>query len=272
MINMINRDDIQHIGAASDYANMRFWSPEFIIGEFDKLVDMGVRTLRISDEMFLLNRKFYAPLCELLINRGYGNILNLWSYSRVDTVRRVGDIQLLKSAGFKWLCLGIESGDKAVRLEVSKGKFEDVNIKEVIRTIQDNEIKIIANYMFGLPEDNHRTMQKTLGLSLELCTLAWNAYPTLPLPGSEIYRKSLEAGYIMPENYEDYSFHSYTTKPLPTKYLTPEEVLRFRDYAFMKYHRHEPFLSKVESELGLVARKNIEELTKVTLKRQILGD
>jgi len=29
--------------------------------------------------------------------------------------------------------LGIESGDKAVRLEVAKGRFEDVDVKKVIK-------------------------------------------------------------------------------------------------------------------------------------------
>ena len=45
---------------------LRFWSPEFIINEFDKLVEMGVETIRIADEMFLLNPKYYIPLAELL--------------------------------------------------------------------------------------------------------------------------------------------------------------------------------------------------------------
>ena len=48
---------------------MRYWSTEFIIKEFDKLLNMGVRTIRIVDEMFLLNPKYYVPLCEKLSER-----------------------------------------------------------------------------------------------------------------------------------------------------------------------------------------------------------
>ena len=66
MINLINRDNSDEIGIASEYSNMRFWSPEFIIKEFEKLISMGVRTIRIVDEMFLLNPKYYIPLCEKL--------------------------------------------------------------------------------------------------------------------------------------------------------------------------------------------------------------
>ena len=38
MINLINRNDSDEIGVAANYSNMRFWSPDFIIKEFDKLI------------------------------------------------------------------------------------------------------------------------------------------------------------------------------------------------------------------------------------------
>ena len=231
MINMINRTDNAEIGIASDYNKMRFWSPELIIREFDKLVEMGVRTLRISDEMFLLNRKHYLRLCQLIKDRGYGDILRMWSYSRIDTIRRYEDLELIRQAGIRWLCLGIESGDNKVRREVTKGKFEDVDIREVVNMIHNADIEIIANYIFGLPTDTLSSMQKTLDLSLELCTLAWNAYTSMPLPGSQLYRDSYKQGKELPVTYSDYSFHGYTTKPLPTGELTSEEILRFRDQA-----------------------------------------
>jgi radical SAM superfamily enzyme YgiQ (UPF0313 family) len=135
MINILNRDDDDEIGVAGNYSAMRYWSPEFIIKEFDKLVELGVYTIKITDEMFLLNRKYYVPFCELLRDRGYGKFLRMWAYSRVDTVRRPDLLKLVREAGIKWLALGIESGDKTVRLEVSKGRFEDVDINKVIEQV-----------------------------------------------------------------------------------------------------------------------------------------
>ena len=272
MINILNRDDLDEVGVAGNYNKMRFWSPEFIIKEFDKLVEMGVETIRIADEMFLLNPKYYVPLTEMLSKRPYADRLRMWAYSRVDTIRRPGVLKLLRKAGIKWLCLGIESADKNVRLEVSKGKFEDVNIVDVVNQIHDADIGIIANYMFGLPGDTHETMQKTLDLSLELNTIAWNAYAAMPLPGSQLYKNAVDAGIDLPEDYAGYSFHAYTTKPLPTKALTPEEILRFRDKAYLIYHNDKKFLEKVKNTYGDVAVDNIIKNTKVKLKRKILGD
>ena len=62
----------------------------------------------------------------MLAERNKDDKLMMWAYSRVDTVKRKEILNLVRKAGIKWLALGIESGDKNVRLEVSKGKFEDV--------------------------------------------------------------------------------------------------------------------------------------------------
>ena len=64
--NILNRDNDEEVGVASNYSQMRFWSTDFIIKEFDKLISMGVKTIRIVDEMFLLNPKYYVPLCKKL--------------------------------------------------------------------------------------------------------------------------------------------------------------------------------------------------------------
>lgn len=272
MINILNRNDDAPIGVASNYSRMRFWSPEFIIKEFDKLVEMGVRTLKVSDEMFLLNQKYYVPLCNLLNERGYGKELNMWAYSRVDTVRKPENLQLIREAGIRWLALGIENGDKKIRLQVTKGTFEDIDIREVVKKVHDADVEIIANYLFGLPGDDYETMQNTFNLSQELCTMGWNGYAAMALPGSQLYKEAVERGYEMPSDYAGFSFHSYHTMPLPTEYLTPAQTLKFRDEVWKKYHCYPPFLAKVEKKYGRAARENIENMTRVELKRRICGD
>ena len=224
--------------------------------------------------MYLLSPKYYVPLCELLKERNdklkeQGEELKMWAYSRVDTIRRPGLLQLVRDAGIKWLCLGIESADKNVRLEVSKGKFEDVDITKVIEQVHDAGIEVMANYIVGLPGDTHESMQKTLDFSLELCTSGWNTYAAMALPGSQLYKNAVEQGTPLPEDYEGYSFHAYNTLPLPTEHLTPAEILRFRDDAFNTYHTHPAFLERIERLFGKKEADNIREMTKIKLKRKI---
>ncbi|MBT7338143.1 MAG: radical SAM protein, partial [Candidatus Jacksonbacteria bacterium] len=100
----------------------RFWEPEFIIEEFETLHKMGIRNIKLADEMFVLNQDHFMKLCNLIIERGYD--FNFWAYARVDTVKEEY-LETLKKAGVNWLALGIESGNTEVRKDVTKGKFTD---------------------------------------------------------------------------------------------------------------------------------------------------
>ncbi len=272
MINLINRNDDEDIGVSTHYNKMRFWSPEFIIKEFEKLIKMGVKTIRITDEMFLLNPKYYLPLCKKLAELNIDDSLRMWAYSRIDTVKNPDVLSIVRKAGIKWLCLGIESGDKKVRLEVAKGKFEDVDVRKIINQVHNADIDVMANYMYGLPGDDKETIKKTFELSLELCTSGWNTYPAMALPGSLLYKQGVENGIEMPKSYSGYSFHAYDTICLPTEKLKPWEILKLRDDAFVNYHSDPKFLDRIKKRFGYKAFENVKKMSKIKLTRKIVED
>lgn len=72
-------------------------------------------------------------LCKLIEERGYD--FNIWAYARIDTVKEKY-LDLLKRAGVNWLGLGIESGNRLVRKDVIKGKFEEVDITDVCKRLK----------------------------------------------------------------------------------------------------------------------------------------
>jgi len=270
MINSINRNDQEPIGRASKYSKMRFWSPEHSFKQIQKLVDMGVTTIRIVDEMFLLNKNYYEPLLDLLANSHFAPDLRLWAYSRVDTIRNPEILNLLRRAGFRWLCLGIESGNLEVRLEVSKGKFENVNVRKVVDQIHQADIDIIANYIVGLPGETESTMEETQRLSEELCTSGWNMYTAMALPGSDLYADAIEEGLELPADYTGFSWHSFDSFPLATLELSRERIVAFRDEAFTRYHTNQKFLARIELRFGPVAVNNIKAMTTVKIRRKLL--
>lgn len=269
MINIVNRVDNSDGIDASHSRGMRFWSPEWVAREMKKLANLGVKTLRISDEMFFLNRKFYEPILQNAIDEQFG--FNMWTYSRIDTVRR-DYLDLFKKAGVNWLALGVEAGNQVVRQEVSKGSFKEVNIRDVCKTINDADINIISNFIFGFPEDTIETMQQTLDLAIELNSEMTNMYPCQALPGSPMYHIAKKNGWALPDSFEGFAFLSYESQPLPTKYVSAAEVLRFRDEAWQKYFTNPDYLNLVERRFGLQERRNIEDMTKIRLKRKLLGD
>jgi radical SAM superfamily enzyme YgiQ (UPF0313 family) len=195
----------------------------------------------------------------------------MWAYSRIDTVRKDA-LELFKSAGVNWLALGIEAGNQLVRQEVSKGSFKEVNIREVCATINEADINIISNYIYGFPEDNLLTMQETLDLALELNTEMANMYPCQALPGSPMHKRAVKNGWVLPDSYEGYAFLSYESQPLPTNYLSAAEVLKFRDNAWQTYFTNPSYLKLIENRFGPTQRMNVEEMALIKLKRKLLGD
>jgi anaerobic magnesium-protoporphyrin IX monomethyl ester cyclase len=269
MINIVNRTDHADGITAADSRGMRFWSPEWVLNQFRALAEMGVKSIRLSDEMFFLNRKYYVPILEGIIREGFD--FNLWAYARVDSVRP-DQLELFKAAGVNWLALGIESGNTQVRQEIDKGRFKQVDIRDVVGSIKAAGINVLGNYMFGFPDETFQTMQETLDLALELNCEHANFYAATALPGSPLYEFARSRRWDLPETYEEFAFLSYESKPLPTKHLSAREVLKFRDDAWHQYFTNPAYLSLVGEKFGVEAREGVERMSQVKLKRRLLGD
>lgn len=247
----------------------RFWDPDFIIKEFDTIHNMGIRNVKIADEMFVLHKDHFLKLCNNIIDREYD--FNIWAYARIDTVKKEY-LETLKKAGVEWLALGIESGNKTVRKDVIKGRFTELKIKDLVKEIQDAGINVIGNFIFGLPEDTVETMQETLDLAKDLNCEFGNFYCSMAYPGSKLYLEAIKHGHKLPETYTGYSQHSYDMRPLDTNYIEASEVVKFRDAAFLDYHQDPIYLNMVEQKFGKETKDKMVEMCKHKLKRKLLGD
>ena len=243
----------------------RFWTPQAVVQQIDSLVTRyGVRTIKIADEMFVLNLKHVHEICDLLIERDYD--LNIWAYARVDTVRGEGTVEKLRRAGFRWLAFGIESASERVRKDVDKG-FKQDEILKTLTKVRAAGINIIANYIFGLPEDDLESIQETLDMALELNCEFGNFYCAMAYPGSQLYNVALNEGWALPNRWSGYSQHSVDSLPLPTKYLPASEVLRFRDRAFDAYFTNPRYLDMIRGKFGDATVGHLREMATHKLVR-----
>jgi len=253
------------INAPFGGSSFRYWEPEFMIHEFKTLHDRyGVRNLKFTDEMFVLKEAHFLKLCDLLIERDYG--FNIWAYARIDTVKPAY-LEKLKKAGVNWLALGIESGSKYVRSGVTKGRFDQQDIYDTVKRIQDAGISVIGNYIFGLPDDTYQTMQETLDMAVNLnCEMA-NFYSAMAYPGSKLYQTAVEKKWPLPENWLGYSQYAHECLPLRTETLSGGEVLGFRDQAWQTYFTNPGYLNMLETKFGKETADHIREISKYSLKR-----
>jgi radical SAM superfamily enzyme YgiQ (UPF0313 family) len=177
----------------------------------------------------------------------------------------------MKRAGINWLCYGIESADKHVRMGVSKGSFGREAVRRAVKMTHEAGINIIGNFMFGLPEDNLKTMQATLSLAKSLDLEYANFYTTMAYPGSALYERSLKEGVKLPDNWLGYSQLSSQTMPLATRYLSGAQVLSFRDAAFRQYYTDPEYQKNVQRKFGPDTLKHIQQMLKYKVSRKLVA-
>ncbi len=253
------------INAPFEKHTLRYWEPEHIIEQLDYFHSIGIKNLKIADEMFVLNKNHFMKLCELIIDRGYD--FNIWAYARVDTVKEKY-LETLKKAGVNWLALGIESGNRKVRQEVTKGKFTELDIKDIVRKIQSFDISVVGNFIFGLPEDDFDTMEETYQLAKELKCEWTSFYSSMAYPGSQLHNMIDEND--LPKTYTGYSQHSYDCKPTPTQYLSSADVLKFRDEAFHRLYTDKEYVDFLRERFGQGTIDELNKILKHKLKRKLI--
>lgn len=255
------------INAPFGNPGIRYRDPKLVVDEIGSLVKKyGIKNLKIIDELFIFDEKHYMRIVDLLLERNYG--LNIWAYARVDTVK-FDNLSKMKKSGINWLALGIESANPDVRNGALK-KMKAVNIKKVVRSIQAEGIRVMGNFIFGLPDDTLGSMQETFTMAQELNCEFVNFYCAMAYPGSRLYDIAVKDGWEIPNEWHGFSQHSFEMLPLPTRSLSAPEVLKFRDDAFHKYFSDSRYLEMVERKFGKGIKDHVVEMAKIKLKRRIL--
>ena len=225
-----------------------------------------VRNIKILDELFALKEDRVARICDLIIQGGYD--LNMWAYARVDTVND-GMLKKMKQAGINWAAYGFESASIKVRRGMAK-KFEHDAITKAVEMTRAAGIYIIGNFIFGLPGDDLETMRETLNMAEEFNFEYANFYTAMAYPGSSLYDDAIKRGVKLPEKWHGYGQYSEETLPLPTKYLSAAEVLRFRDGAFKEYFSNPEYIEMVRGKFGPKVVEHIEEMLNHEIRRKFI--
>lgn len=245
--------------------NIWFRSPEKVVEEIDFLVNnYKVKNIRFLDELFTLKEERVVQLCDLIIERGYD--LNIWTYARIDTVNE-RMFRKMKQAGINWIAYGVESGSNLVRRGIRK-KFDSRAIEKAVSMAHDCGLYVIADYMFGLPDDDIETMRETLDMAKQLNCEYANFYCAIAYPGSPLYEEAIREGIKLPDDWIGYG--QYSENCLPTTKLPPSDVLRFRDNAFKEYFTNPRYIEMIREKFGSRVVEHIEEMLKHEIERKFV--
>ncbi|MBN2008120.1 cobalamin-dependent protein [candidate division KSB1 bacterium] len=227
----------------------RYRSSEHVVRELELLVNQyGVKHVEIIDDTFTLLPKRVEAFCNEIIKRGLGKKLNMWCFARTDRVT-TQLMKKMKQAGINWVFMGFESGDDFVLQGVNKYQTVD-QIRRAVDDVHHAGIYIGGNYVFGLPNDTHETMQQTLDLAKDLNTEYANFFLLMAYPGTKLQQTARQKGYSLPEKWGQYGFFAPDALPMRNDQLSAEDILAFRDNAFNEYFNSERYLSMIRERFG----------------------
>jgi radical SAM superfamily enzyme YgiQ (UPF0313 family) len=253
------------VNVAAGGPNLRLHTPEYVCGEIDMLVKRyGVKNIRILDNVFTAKMDRVEKLCDLIGARWQD--LNLWAYARVDSIRDPDILPKMKRAGINWLAYGFEAAHDRVRAAVHKGT-KTPTTEAVIDWTRKAGIHIVANFIFGLPEDDLTSMQMTLDMA-KTYQFEWvNFYCAMAYPGTKLYEQARRDNVALPRTWSGYSQYSPDSLPLSTKRLTSKEVLSFRDHAFREYYTDSGYQHMMRKEFGENAVEFVKRILSHEIKR-----
>jgi radical SAM superfamily enzyme YgiQ (UPF0313 family) len=199
--------------------------PDRIVEEVRRLRERhGVRAIAFRDPLFNLERDRVVALADGLAP------LDVRFSGEMRADRLDEDLLTrLRDAGLRSLELGVES----VRLDMLSAHKRMPparrQIETVIETAHRLGIRVIANFMLGLPEDDARSIRETVAWAKALNTFAVQFTVATPYPGTTLEAEAVGQD-IAPESLTGF------TPVLAHPSLRSSEIAGLREWAYVSYH------------------------------------
>ena len=226
-----------------------------------------LKEIMFEDDTLTVNRKRAIAFAEEILRRG---LKFKWSAnSRADV--DLETMLILKKAGARLFCVGIESGDQAV-LDAMKKRLAVDRIRQFFEDAKKAGILIHGCFLVGNPEETKGTLEKTLAFALELNPDTAQFFPIMVYPGTEAYAWASENKYLTTEDYREWlSAEGVHNCVLSRPGLSNKELVAFCDKARQKFYTRPSYIMKKFVQ-GLSDPQELKRLAKgaLTLSKHIL--
>ena len=165
-------------------AKVRMRSAENIIAEIKECVEKyNIRNFLFWSDIFNINRDWTIDLCKKIIESG---LKITWSSNtRADTMDEEMAKMMYKS-GCRLVSIGVESGSQKMLDNIGK-KITLDNIRNTVKILKKNKIKIYNYFVIGLPWETEETVEETVKFAIELDSNFISFYTATPLPGTKFF-------------------------------------------------------------------------------------
>ncbi|MBX7193964.1 MAG: B12-binding domain-containing radical SAM protein [Sandaracinaceae bacterium] len=200
--------------------------PALVVEEARRDRDVfGASALSFRDPLFNLDPDRVVAIAE-----GLAPLRLRWSAEmRADRLDRAL-LRTLARAGLRSLELGVESVDRELLVAEKRKPPTHAQIEAVVRDARELGIRVICNYVLGLPGDTVDTMRATVRWAKSLNSFAVQFTVATPYPGTSLERRG--ALKVLDQADQLTGFHATRLEGS----VSPTELEDLREWAYVSYH------------------------------------
>ena len=219
-------------------AKVRKRSPENIVAELKECVEKyNIRNFLFWSDIFNLDREWTLELCQKIIESG---LKITWSSNtRADTMDDEMAKMMYKS-GCRLVSIGVESGSQKILDNIGK-KITLDDIRNTVKILKKNKIKIYNYYVIGLPWETEETVEETIKFAIELDSNFISFYTATPLPGTKYFAYAM-LNKLVEGNLDFRS--AYYEPVVRSEHLSKERIFELHKQAVKRFYLRPKFILK----------------------------
>lgn len=219
-------------------AKVRTRSPENIVAELKECVEKyNIKNFLFWSDIFNFDREWTLELCQKIIESG---LKITWSSNtRADTMDDEMAKMMYKS-GCRLVSIGVESGSQKMLDNIGK-KITLDDIRNTVKILKKNKIKIYNYFVIGLPWETEETVEETIKFAIELNSNFISFYTATPLPGTKYFAYAMMNKLVE----GNLNFRSAYYEPVVrSEHLSKERIFELHKQAVKRFYLRPKFILK----------------------------
>ena len=216
-------------------APFRQREPSRVVAEVRHLVERyGARAIAFRDPLFNLDRDRVRAIASGIRPLG----VRFSAEMRADRLDEPL-LRELRDAGLRSLEIGVESLDRAMLARERRSPPTQAQIERVVAAAHRLGVRVIANFILGLPDDDEPTIRATVAWAKQLNPFAVQFTVATPYPGTTLEaRVRHQLTDLRPDRYTGWQ-PVFDHPRLPAERLTA-----LREWAYVSYHARPRYVAR----------------------------
>lgn len=209
---------------------LRKRSPENVVEEIYYLKkEFSAKNLLFRDIVFSIDINRVRKIAETIITKG---LKIAWGCeTRADCLTKEL-LKLFKESGMRFINLGIESPDIETLRSEGRQPIKHGHLVEIINYCENIDIRVNGFYMIGFPNDTEEKIRQTVRYACKLNTSLAQFCVVTPYPGTDYFEAMKNDARILTTDWSQFTTYNPVMR---LDNLSPDDVLRLKQYAYNKY-------------------------------------